>query len=430
MTKFILAVLMTVAAINVSFSQEVCPLPIILHRIPDSAPLVMMPKINTNLGAPNVILIDYDGEDSLTDPAWEMVNKKIEGASMSIEEALISFNITKEDYSAFNINVTTDEDVYYAANIDHRMRVFVTATSDFYPVNAGGVAYIQSFTWGSNTSAFVFSNRLGNYGKYVGECISHESGHTLGLQHQSRWVNNVKTETYHSGTGVLGTDIHHSPIMGVSYYGRHTTWWVGTTSGGTAQNDVQVITSTLNGIVFRNLTVGILRPNLTTTSTFTLDKASLVNVRVRSGDNTDIKIKVGSFENNIPDSLDARLENLTLPAGVHTLEVMPVINPNNPTGVGNFGQFFVRYEITTLSTVSLDTTTRYVRIRTADFKYTRQTIYFKPSMRDNYRIVNMAGQRMKAGILRVGMNEINISNLPAGVYVFATEFTNHKIVLY
>ncbi len=428
MTKIILTVFMIVTSISTSFSQEFCPIPndVEQRRVLDATESLVVPIHNSLPGAPWVLFLSMH-EITITSVVYGFVNKIFDAPNITPETATSVWERSSEDHSLWNINVTTDSNVYNAAAVDKRMRVIITPTSAWYPASAGGVSFIGSLQWGDNTPCFVFSDRLGNISKYIGECVSHELGHTLGLSHQSRWVNGIRTELYHSGTGVTGSHTSWAPIMGVSYYNNNTTHAYGLTSANVLVNEIGIIEA--NGIIRRGAVPGLLKPNTTLLQTITVPVQSLVNVSAISGGNTDIKIKLNGVENNIIDSLDARL-SLTLPAGTYNLETSPVINPNNPSGVGNHGQVFTSVTITPLTTVSLDTTTRYVRTRSANFRYTGQTIYFKPSMRDEYRIVNMTGQRMKAGILRVGMNEINISNLPAGIYVFATQFTNHKIVLY
>ena len=114
-----------------------------------------------------------------------------------------------------------------------------------------GVSYVGSFTWGDNTPGFVFADKLGNNPKFVAECISHESGHTVGLSHQSRYDNNCSmTEQYNVGTGAGETS--WAPVMGNSYYRNMTGWNDGPTPYGCAntQDNLTIITS-INGFSYR-----------------------------------------------------------------------------------------------------------------------------------------------------------------------------------
>ena len=56
------------------------------------------------------------------------------------------------------------------------IRVVIGGSStDWYGAGAGGVAYIGSFIWSTDTPTFVFEEKLFNgYEKYTAEAISHE----------------------------------------------------------------------------------------------------------------------------------------------------------------------------------------------------------------------------------------------------------------
>ena len=63
-------------------------------------------------------------------------------------------------------------------DIEWGQRVVVSPTN-WYNTGAGGVAYIGSFSWNSDTPCFVFSAQLGTgHEKYTAEAIAHEAGHT------------------------------------------------------------------------------------------------------------------------------------------------------------------------------------------------------------------------------------------------------------
>jgi hypothetical protein len=138
------------------------------------------------------------------------------------------------DYSEFSVTVTADESVYYAAPANRRVRVVITESWEWYG-QAGGVAYLGSFTWGNETPAFVFSSLLGYSAKNVWEAAAHEAGHTLGLRHQADWVDGVKISDYREGV-----------IMGVGYYRPNVYWAVGLNSYGQLQDDKAIIRSTLS----------------------------------------------------------------------------------------------------------------------------------------------------------------------------------------
>jgi hypothetical protein len=130
------------------------------------------------------------------------------------------------------------------------MRVIVTITSEWYgPV--GGTAMVGTFASGDNTPCFVFSERLGFNTKKIGEAVSHEAGHTLGLYHQSHYDASCnKISDYHYGQGA--GEIGWAPIMGAGYYQNLTLWNNGPNSLGctSMQSDLQIIT-TNNGFSYR-----------------------------------------------------------------------------------------------------------------------------------------------------------------------------------
>jgi hypothetical protein len=128
--------------------------------------------------------------------------------------------------------------------------MIVTPTSAWY-AGVGGVAYVGSFTWGDDTPGFVFSDRLNNKAKYIAECCSHESGHTLGLSHQSSYNETCGlVATYNGGSGTGETS--WAPVMGNSYYKNLTGWNDGPTPNGcnAKQDNLSIITSR-NGFTYR-----------------------------------------------------------------------------------------------------------------------------------------------------------------------------------
>jgi hypothetical protein len=164
-----------------------------------------------------------------------------------------AFNRTAEDYRPFNINVTTDSTVFLAAPLTSRVRIIVTATS-YWTSGVGGISWVGSFNWGDDTPGFVFSELLGNSPKMVGECCSHEAGHTVGLSHQSKYGPSdcyAYIEEYNSGN-TSGGEMGWAPIMGNSYYKNLTSWNQGPTQYNCAsvQDNLAIITSQ-NGFTYR-----------------------------------------------------------------------------------------------------------------------------------------------------------------------------------
>jgi hypothetical protein len=200
-----------------------------------------IPLLNSYPVSSATIYLDFDGQ-YVTGTSWNW-GGPIDAQPATISTAAITeiFNRVAEDYRPFNVNVTTDSAVYLSAPRNKRMRVIVTATSNWYG-NAGGVAYVGSFAWGDDTPCWVFSTLLQNNTKWIAEAVSHEAGHTLSLQHQSSFdAVCKKTSEYSSGQG--DGEIGWAPIMGVGYYKNLTTWHKGPNTIGCnyIQNDIEII---------------------------------------------------------------------------------------------------------------------------------------------------------------------------------------------
>ena len=220
------------------------------------AALLQAVKVNSQTtfssypSATATIFLDFDGEDVYS-PIWNRgVALKCAPAALSNTQIQEIYNRVAEDYRPFNINITTDESVFVAAPLNKRIRVIVTPTSAWF-TGVGGIAYVGSFNWGDDTPCFVFSDRLGNSPKMVAECCSHESGHTLGLSHQSTYDGSCNlTATYNAGLG--SGEVSWAPIMGNSYSRNMSGWNNGPTPYGCSkiQDNLSIIT-TQNSFTYR-----------------------------------------------------------------------------------------------------------------------------------------------------------------------------------
>ena len=209
-----------------------------------------VPKYNSYPSASAVIFLDFDGH-TVSGTSWNVSGPIYCGASgLDSTKITTIFNRVSEDFRPFNVNITTDSTKYLAAPLNKRMRVILTVTSDWYG-SAGGVAFVSSFTWGDDTPCFIFTALLNYNVKNISEACSHETGHTLGLYHQSTYdgsCNKISDYNYGQGSGEIGW----APIMGVGYYQNLTLWNNGPNSYGCTnyQSDLSVITS-INGFGFR-----------------------------------------------------------------------------------------------------------------------------------------------------------------------------------
>jgi hypothetical protein len=208
--------------------------------------------LNSYPSATSVIYLDFNGH-ALSGTMWN-TSGAFTCNSSGLSDAAITevFNRVAEDYRPFNINVTTNETKYNAAPYNRRMRVVITTSYEWYSSGAGGVAYVNSFTWGDNTPCFVFSSLLSYNVKNISEAAAHEAGHTLGLRHQSSYNSScVKISDYNWGQG--SGEIGWAPIMGAGYNQNMTLWNSGPNSLGCniIQNDLTIITNATNGFGYR-----------------------------------------------------------------------------------------------------------------------------------------------------------------------------------
>jgi hypothetical protein len=190
-----------------------------------------------------ILFLDFDGHN-VVDQYWTAQNggKSFYATPSGLSSTEINniVDSVRKDFEQFGpIAITTDSTVYYAASLVRRQRVIITESFEWYcgpTACAGGVAYIGSIEWGKDVSCFVFSKALAYKQKSIAETISHESGHTLGLYHQSRCDETTFISEYNPGFGTGSTS--RAPIMGSSM-ARIGYWWIGPNSFGCSsiQND-------------------------------------------------------------------------------------------------------------------------------------------------------------------------------------------------
>ena len=204
-----------------------------------------IPKLNSFPQQVNaVIFLDFDGQ-TVSSAYWTATPFYATPALLTNDQINRIFNQVSEDFRPFNLNITTDSTVYFAAPINRRQRIIVTNYSSWYG-NAGGVAYNPSFRWGLEVPGFVFSNLLNNNAKMVSEACSHETGHTLGLNHQKIYNSSCGlTAEYNPGIGSGETS--WAPIMGNSYSRNLTLWHNGTSlSCNNLQDELSIIGNSAN----------------------------------------------------------------------------------------------------------------------------------------------------------------------------------------
>jgi len=217
----------------------------------DSAPSTV-PVFNSLPGAVAVAYLDMDGQ-VVSGTQWASggtITARGVVGTLSNSQMLEICRRTAEDFSPFEINITTEESVYLAAPTNRRIRCIITPDNEWFG-SAGGVAYLNSFTWTGDTPCWVFSDMLSNAPSYIAEATSHEIGHTLTLRHDGRVS---PAEGYYTGHGT--GEVGWAPIMGVGYYKLLVQWSKGEyLSANNTEDDLSRIT-TLNGFGYRADQVG------------------------------------------------------------------------------------------------------------------------------------------------------------------------------
>ncbi|HKR58683.1 MAG TPA: M12 family metallo-peptidase, partial [Pyrinomonadaceae bacterium] len=210
-------------------------------------------------GASKVIYLDFNGHTTTQTPWNTSFPSTITSGSFDLDGNASAFNNAEmdrvqliwqrvaEDYLPFGVDVTTQDPGVEAlrksdsADGYYGVRVVISPTN-WYNINAGGVAYVGSFNWNTDTPCFVFTGQLGSgHEKYTAEAISHEAGHTLGLLHDGK----TDGTAYYQGQG------NWASIMGVGYYKNIVQWSKGEYAlANNLQNDLAVMTTNY-GVTFR-----------------------------------------------------------------------------------------------------------------------------------------------------------------------------------
>ncbi len=217
-----------------------------------------VPKLNSFPAATATIFLDFDGQ-TVSSPFWTATPFYATPANLTNDQITKVFNQVAEDFRPFNLNITTDSTVFFAAPAGRRQRIIITEYSQWYG-NAGGVAYNPSFRWTQDVPGFVFSNLLRIYypailEKAIAEAASHETGHTLGLDHQKVYNSSCGLVTEYN-PGVGSGEIGWAPIMGNSYRRNLSLWHNGTAlSCASGQDDLSIIAGN-TGVGYRTDDVG------------------------------------------------------------------------------------------------------------------------------------------------------------------------------
>lgn len=212
--------------------------------------------LHSNAGAKHVIYLDFNGHtngdvygtswDYISSPAWDYSG---DGPAFNSTELAMIQRIwvrVAEDFAPFNVDVTTQdpgvEALRKTSSTDDSWGIRVVITPNDQPApGSGGVAYIGSFNFSTDTPVYVFNKGE----KSVAEAASHEVGHALGLGHDG-----TASSGYYGGHGSGVTS--WGPIMGAAYNPNVTQWSKGEYSGANNFQDDLAIITTQNGFTYRS----------------------------------------------------------------------------------------------------------------------------------------------------------------------------------
>lgn len=308
-------------------------------------------------GATAVVFLDFEGGPG---PWAGWGNFPVAPANASNSQIKEVWQRVAEDFQPFNINVTTDRQVFEAAASNSRQRVMVTPTNTASPGN-GGVAFYNSFNSTADNVCWAFYTT----GKNAAEVISHEVGHTLGLHHDGRAVPGEARQEYYGGHG--SGDTGWAPIMGVGYSQTLSQWSKGEYAHATqTQDDLAQITNNNNAVNYRADDYGAthaaagyleIQPNNSVSNEGIIERntdvdafrfettggvVSFTVTRVSHGPNLDIQASIHDVSGtqvtsaNPLDSLNATV-SATLTPGEYTLRVTGVGKGDPTTGYSAYG---------------------------------------------------------------------------------------------
>jgi hypothetical protein len=238
-----------------------------------------LPMLDSNPGATATLYLNFTGNfvrdwwwnnsdgtqthfANVTTPAFDMdgdATKFSTAEQASIREI---FNRVAEDYSPFNINVSTH---YYGALGDRQaLEVAIGGRpGDWLGGGASGISSIGSFTDSAPNIVFAFAGDIVWWANNGGQdwegrpldietatatTISHEAGHGFGLRHHAEYdANGVKTNDYAKGTS------EWTPIMGNNLSSDRAIWTYAADDRGvnSMEDDVSILAGTNNGFGFR-----------------------------------------------------------------------------------------------------------------------------------------------------------------------------------
>lgn len=358
-----------------------------------AVPLAGVPARHSRPGSANVLYLDFGGM-TITGTAWNndtgaaatYVAKPYDtdgdATTFSDAEQSVILEVwarVAEDYSPFDIDVTTERPAAFTRRTAHAL---ITSRTDAngvaMPYNtSGGIAYVEAF----NDPEFVtyyspaliyFDNIGGTRADHIGEATAHELGHNLGLSHDGQ----TNGTEYYAGHDA-NTSLSWAPIMGAGYDKNITQWSKGeyylannteddvaiiaahtgytTDEAGGTTGSATALTVTDNTVsasgVIGSSTDADVYSVTTTGGAVGFEVQGYVAPTQTHGGDTDLKLELLDRDGNVltssnpAGSTDASVSAI-LAAGTYYVRISPVgvgtptaSPPNGYTSYGSIGQY-------------------------------------------------------------------------------------------
>ena len=224
----------------------------------DAAPRDAVPSdvfaLSSRPSSTRTIYLDFDGATysgtrwkngaEIVSPAYSIDADRSAFSDVERAQVYLAWRTVAEDFAPFDVNVTTFRPDPSAlsrttsADQTYGVPVVITPTNSVGSgCSCGGMSYIGIFDTVGATDyqpVWIFTNGSGTGGYDMGQIISHEVGHTLGLRHDG-----TSQASYYVGAKGWG------PIMGSSYGRRASHWSSGEyADANNAEDDTAVIART------------------------------------------------------------------------------------------------------------------------------------------------------------------------------------------